>query len=256
MTYVISNIHGNYQKFQSLLSQISFRERDTLYLLGDLLDYGEESMELIADVSVRLNVFPIAGEHDFLAARMLKGFLKMTASGTRPDPEFLTEMTQWVQDGGQATLDAFRALDEEEREGVIEYLEEMTLFEEVEVKGKKYVLVHAGVADYTDGDDLGDYLPDDFFSELGKKAFSKVMELEETGGFSFTLLGEYFNPDEMGRLQGMMQRRRALAENGTAVLRASIDTLRAQKQQSDAKQSGDTVQSIKQLLDAKKKKTQ
>ena len=165
MTYVISNIHGNYQKFQSLLSQISFRERDTLYLLGDLLDYGEESMELIADVSVRLNVFPIAGEHDFLAARMLKGFLKMTASGTRPDPEFLTEMTQWVQDGGQATLDAFRALDEEEREGVIEYLEEMTLFEEVEVKGKKYVLVHAGVADYTDGDDLGDYLPDDFFSE-------------------------------------------------------------------------------------------
>ena len=77
MTYVISNIHGNYAKFQSLLSQISFRERDTLYLLGDLLDYGEEAMELIADVSVRLNVFPIAGEHDFLAARMLKGVSKM-----------------------------------------------------------------------------------------------------------------------------------------------------------------------------------
>jgi len=165
MTYVISNIHGNYQKFQSLLSQISFRDRDTLYLLGDLLDYGEGSMELIDDISVRLNVFPIAGEHDFLAARMLKGFLKMTESGTRPEPEFLTEMAEWVQDGGQATLDAFRALDADAREGVIEYLEEMTLFEELEIKGKKYVLVHAGIADYTEGDDLGDYLPDDFFSE-------------------------------------------------------------------------------------------
>lgn len=164
MTYVISNIHGNYKKFQALLSQISFRDRDTLYLLGDLLDYGEEAMELIADVSVRLNVFPIAGEHDFLAARMLKGVSKML-SGAAPDPELLGEMTEWVQDGGQATLDAFRALDEDEREGVIEYLEEMTLFEELTVKGERYVLVHAGIADYTDGDDLGDYLPEDFFCE-------------------------------------------------------------------------------------------
>lgn len=165
MTYVISNIHGNYQKFQNLLSQISFRDRDTLYLLGDLLDYGEESMELIDDISVRLNVFPIAGEHDFLAARMLKSITRMRESGERPDPVFLAEMAEWMQDGGQATLDAFQRLDADAREGVIEYLEEMTLFEEVNVRGERYVLVHAGVADYTDGDDLGDYLPDDFFSE-------------------------------------------------------------------------------------------
>ena len=97
---------------------------------------------------------------------------------------------------------------------------------------------------------------EDFFSALGKRAFVKIMELEQGGGFSFTLLGEFFNPDEMGRLQGMMQKRRALAEHGTAVLRASIQTLQAQKQQSDAKQSGDAMQSIQQLLDAKKKKTQ
>ena len=98
---------------------------------------------------------------------------------------------------------------------------------------------------------------EDFFSALGKRAFTKIMELEENeGGFVFTLLGEFFTPDEMGRLQGMVQKRRALAENGTAVLRASVETLRAQKQQSDAKETGDTVQSIKQLLDAKKKKNQ
>ena len=165
MTYVISNIHGNYTKFQSLLSQISFRDRDTLYLLGDLLDYGEGSMELIADISVRLNVFAIAGEHDFLAARMLKGVDKMLTSGARPEPEFLTEMAEWVQDGGQPTLDAFRALDADEREGVLDYLEEMTLYEEVEVKGERYVLVHAGIADYSPDGELDDYLPEDFFSE-------------------------------------------------------------------------------------------
>jgi len=164
MTYVISNIHGNYQKFKAILSEISFRDSDVLYILGDILDYGEESMELIADLSVRINVYPIAGEHDYLAARMLKGFSKMLESGAAPDPEYIAEMTAWVQDGGQATLEAFRALDTEQREGVLDYLEEMTLFEEIEIKGKEYILVHAGIADYDPDTDLYDYEPEDFFS--------------------------------------------------------------------------------------------
>ena len=165
MTYVISNIHGQYEKFKSLLAQISFKESDTLYILGDLLDYGEESMELIADLSIRLNVFCIAGEHDYLAARMLHGFDKMLKSGATPDAGYISEMTQWVKEGGQSTLDGFRTLDADAREGVLDYLAEMTLFEEVEVKGKNYLLVHAGIADYDPDTDLEDYQPEDFFSE-------------------------------------------------------------------------------------------
>ena len=79
------------------------------------------------------------------------------------------------------------------------------------------------------------------------------METEE-GGFNYSLLGEDFAPDEMGRLQSMLQRRRALSENGTAVLRASVETLKEQKQKSDSRESGDAMESIKHLLDAKKKK--
>lgn len=165
MTYVISDIHGNYEKFKELLEKISFRDEDTLYVLGDLLDYGDQSMELLMDLSVRLNVFPVAGEHDFLAARMLKGFDRMLRSGSSPDAEYITEMTRWVKEGGQTTLDGFRALDEEEREGILEYLEEMTLFEEIEVNGKPYLLLHEGIADYEPDSDLDDYQPEDFFSE-------------------------------------------------------------------------------------------
>ena len=164
MTYVIANIHGEYQKFKDLLSQISFRDSDVLYVLGDVVDYGDEAMELIADLSVRVNVYPIAGEHDFLAARMLGGFSKMLESGAAPDPEFVAEMTAWVQDGGEPTLSAFRELDSDAREGVLDYLSEMTLFEEVEVCGTEYLLVHAGIADYDPDTDLYDYEPEDFFS--------------------------------------------------------------------------------------------
>ena len=165
MTYVMSDIHGNYQKFLSILDQILFKESDTLYIVGDLVDYGEEAMELIDDLSLRLNVYCIAGEHDFLAARMLSGFDKMLKSGSAPDAEYIADMTAWVQDGGQATLEAFRALDNDAREGVLEYLEELTLFEDITVKGKRYVLVHAGIADYEADSELEDYLPEDFFSD-------------------------------------------------------------------------------------------
>ncbi len=165
MTYIISDIHGNYQKFKQLLEQISFGDSDILYVLGDLVDYGEASMELIEDLSFRLNVYAVAGEHDFLAARMLSGFSKMLKSGAGPDPEFIAQMSAWVQDGGQATLEGFRALDEDSREGVLEYLEELTLFEEVRIGDKEYVLLHAGIADFDADTDLEDYQPEDFFSE-------------------------------------------------------------------------------------------
>ncbi len=163
MTYVTSDIHGNYQKFRALLSEISFKERDVLYILGDLVDYGTEAMELIEDLSLRLNVYPIAGEHDYLAARMLSGFDKMQ-SGAAPDEDFIAEMTDWVKNGGAPTLESYRNRSAEEREGILDYLSEMVLFEEVEIKGKEYVLVHAGIADYDADTDLDDYQPEDFFT--------------------------------------------------------------------------------------------
>ena len=113
MTYVVSNLHGEYGKFCDLLKEIKFSDSDILYILGDLVDYGDESMELIADLSVRTNVYSIAGEHDFLAARMLAEVDRTLSGGSMPDPDRIAEMTAWVQDGGEKTLAGFRALDED-----------------------------------------------------------------------------------------------------------------------------------------------
>ncbi len=165
MTYVVANIHGEYQKFQDLLSLIRFRESDEMYLLGDIVDFGEGSMELIADLSVRVNVYPIVGEHDFQALRVLSEVDKMLKGGYQPDPAKLSQMAAWMQEGGEPTLRAFRALDEEQREGVLEYLEDMLSFEELTVKGRRYLLAHAGISDYHEGSDFYDYEPEAFFTD-------------------------------------------------------------------------------------------
>ena len=165
MTYVVSNLHGNYDKFTELLRSISFKDSDLMYVLGDIVDFGEQSMELIEDLSMRPNVYAIAGEHDYLAARMLHGFDKMLRTGATPDADYIAEMTAWVAEGGQTTLDGFRALDADAREGVLDYLSEMTLYEEADVRGKTFILLSRGIANYDADTDLEDYEPEDFFSD-------------------------------------------------------------------------------------------
>ena len=94
--------------------------------------------------------------------------------------------------------------------------------------------------EYREGIIRGEYelLPDDFFTEFGKRAFSAIIELEASGGFIYSLLGETFNPDEMSALEDMQLRRRSLAENGPEVFRSSAQILRSETKKAIDAQSG------------------
>ena len=165
MIYVVSDLHGSFDKFKRLLKEIRFNDNDVMYVLGDIVDYGEEPIELLCDLSMRYNVIPIVGDHDLRALRLLGELDKMLRGESTPDPEVIAEMTGWIQDGGQKTMEGFKALDDDMKEGVIEYLEDMSLYEEVEAGGRKYLLVHAGIADFDGGTPLEDYMPEDFISQ-------------------------------------------------------------------------------------------
>ena len=161
MTYVVSDLHGSFEKFKKLLKEIRFTDDDVMYVLGDIVDYGDESIELLCDLSMRFNVIPIVGDHDLRALKLLTELDKMLRNGTPSDPAVLTEMTAWIQDGGQKTMEGFKALDDDMKEGVLEYLEELSLYEELEIKGKKYLLLHAGIADFDPDTPIEDYMPED-----------------------------------------------------------------------------------------------
>ncbi len=165
MTYVVSDIHGNYDKFKALLQKIDFCDKDVMYIIGDIVDYGDASIELINDISTRYNVLPIVGDHDYKAAKLLSALDDMLRTGDMPDPEILSEMTEWIAEGGQKTMEDFKALDEEMREGVLDYLSDMALYEEIEADGKTYLLIHAGIADFDEDLDIDDCMPEDLINE-------------------------------------------------------------------------------------------
>jgi DNA primase len=97
---------------------------------------------------------------------------------------------------------------------------------------------------------------EDFVTEFSRKVFAAIMEQQRSeGGFLFEMLGQTFSPDEMGRLTRMEQKRRALTENGIAVLRASIDTLRigAKREEDRQRSSADFLQQKRDAFRAKNK---
>ena len=158
-TYCMSDIHGDYDKYIQMLRKINLRDKDSLYVLGDVVDRGDESLKILQDMMMRINVFPIIGNHEYMAINCLKFLLKPI----RPeeiknlDKSIVEGLTEWQSVGGQSTIDEFHKLDSEEKEDIIDYLEEFSLYEEITVKGKDYVLVHAGLDNFSPNRELDDY---------------------------------------------------------------------------------------------------
>ena len=65
--YIMSDIHGCYDLFVSMLDKISFTDNDILILLGDYIDRGNKSVEVIhwlMDNKNKDNFLFLAGNHE------------------------------------------------------------------------------------------------------------------------------------------------------------------------------------------------
>ena len=95
---------------------------------------------------------------------------------------------------------------------------------------------------------------DDFVTAFNRRVFEAIMELENSdGGFSTDVLGEQFDPDEMGRLAKLAQARRNLSENGQSVLKAAVRTLQDEKN-AVTKDDAPPEDSLERLLEKKRQK--
>lgn len=91
---------------------------------------------------------------------------------------------------------------------------------------------------------------EDFVSDFHRRVFEKIMELHNAGQYDFSLLGQFFNLDEIGRLQGLEQNRRRLTENGLEVFENCVETVKKEKSYSSS--SGNGIDEIRRLLDLKR----
>ncbi len=159
MIYVMSDLHGCIDPYREMLEKINLSDDDTLYILGDVADRGEDGIAILQDMMERFNIIPILGNHDFIAYTALK---KLCTEITDENIASLSEsdlllLQDWVKDGGKHTITAFSKLSQSEKEDMLEYLSEFELYEELTVNGKSFVLTHAGLGEFSPEKPLEDY---------------------------------------------------------------------------------------------------
>ena len=165
MTYAVANIHGSLGLWKQLQKAINFSGRDAMFVLGDIIDIGPDGLEILEEMSYAQNIWPVAGEHETTARKLLGRFSELLESGETPDERFRADMREWMEKGGAPTFEAFRKLDPDMREGLLEYLNDMPLFEELSVGGRQFLLVHSGITGYDPADAFDAYEEEEFFGD-------------------------------------------------------------------------------------------
>ena len=160
MHYVMSDIHGCYEEYLEALELIHFSDEDELYIVGDIVDRGKDPIPLLQDLMIRSNVFPILGNHDYMALTVLKKLCVEIVEEnveTHVSMEDMMNYYSWVKEGGYTTLKQFQQLSYEEKMDIIAYLEEFLICEEVHVNNETYILAHAGISNFEEKKRIYDY---------------------------------------------------------------------------------------------------
>lgn len=140
MIYAVSDLHGCYEKYLNLLSRINLSGEDVLYILGDIVDRGSGSMEIVLDLIHRKNVIALLGNHDYEASLFLRNFA-VPNDGYYADG-LAESFSFWLSDGGKPTYESFLEMDDEKRCIVLNYLSSLSFFRELTVSGRKFFLSH------------------------------------------------------------------------------------------------------------------
>lgn len=129
--YACSDIHGQYDLYKKMLSEINFSEDDTLFILGDYIDRGDKSIDVMLDVMQRDNVIPIIGNHELMMWSNLWG--------NRERGDF------WClgNNCGEKTKAQYFDLDIDKRQDIKSFIRNLYLQYEIDICGTKYLLSHS-----------------------------------------------------------------------------------------------------------------
>ncbi|ENY8698204.1 metallophosphoesterase family protein [Clostridioides difficile] len=141
----MSDLHGMYDKFISMLEQINFNSNDHLYILGDVLDRGDKSLEIIDYIRNHKNITLLKGNHE----------LMFQESWRDTNNRYL-----WFYNGGDDTFYKLKNKKFEYEESFYKYIKNLPYLEIID----NFILVHAGL-----------YLPNNYEN----LSIEQIIELQE-----------------------------------------------------------------------------
>jgi len=158
-TYVMSDLHGHYDAYVKMLEEIGFSDADVLYILGDIIDRGPHPVKILLDLMKRTNVRILAGNHCHMALECLPFLMQEITeeSIAKMKPDILLGLMDWNRNGAKATVDELRLYDKEIQKEIVEFISDFEMYAELSLGGKEFVLVHAGLGNFSPDRPLWDY---------------------------------------------------------------------------------------------------
>ncbi len=159
MIYATSDLHGYpLEKFRELLEKAEFSDGDFCFVLGDVIDRGDDGIKTLCWLMNQPNFELILGNHeammlacDFLCDEITDESI-VSLTGNK-----LGTYTTWLSNGGQQTLDELYTLPGKKRKYIFEYLREAPLYETVTAGGRDFLLTHSGLGSFDKSKKISDY---------------------------------------------------------------------------------------------------
>jgi serine/threonine protein phosphatase 1 len=129
MKYVISDIHGDFDRFIRMLNLINFKESETLYVLGDCIDRGRDGIKILQYIMRTPNIELLWGNHE-----------KMMMDCIEDSSDEYRELN-WMYNGGAQTYINFNLLPKDEETRLCDFIKSLPYYKIVD----KFILCHAGV---------------------------------------------------------------------------------------------------------------
>lgn len=135
-TYVVSDLHGQFEVFIRGLVELEFNDDDFLYVIGDAIDRGPEGVSILNYVRTHDNMDLLIGNHEFMMLNSVD--LSGGANCNGKDA-----MLWLYANGGGATLAEYETLSDEERRELLAWLKDRFLIKTIACGGKKICLTHS-----------------------------------------------------------------------------------------------------------------
>lgn len=137
MIYVMSDIHGEYDRYKAMLEKIQFSDDDTMYIIGDVIDRKPGGVDILKDIVTRTNVKFLIGNHE----QMMLNDVFYHIPGARE---------LWRANGGSQTRRALLyKTDHLTQSRIIRYLIKAPDRARIEINGRTFYLVHGWPANHT-----------------------------------------------------------------------------------------------------------
>jgi len=141
MIYVMSDIHGQKRRFDSVMKQINLQPDDTLYILGDVIDRNPDGIKILRQIMAMPNAKMLLGNHELMMMNAL--YYPPPEDEEWPDLYYGPKLSLWYRNGGQITHNYLKHIKKTIRQEIFEYLEKLPLNIELTLNNRQFILTHA-----------------------------------------------------------------------------------------------------------------